>query len=135
MTIVRNYIIKRQSKDVVPEGFGRWWGKHNGAAYKAAAVLVQVLVSQKLAAEVLAEILGNWCRYWGLGDGAETRKIPRWVAGRAANDVLHAAKAWGALFEAEWIDPQSGEVMADNDNENTSDPITGPISLPPGEEP
>ena len=128
VTAARNYINKRQSKDAVPEGFGRWWGIHNRKAYKIAEVLVEVLLSPKLTEEVLARILESWRRYWGLDDDAEPRKIPRWVAGRAANDVLQAAEAWAALFEAVWVDPQTGEVMADNDNEN----VLSPIDMLPG---
>lgn len=128
-TKARHYITKRQSKEAVPEGFGRWWGIHNRKTYKAVKVRVEVRLAQKLTAEVLAEILGNWRRHLRLGDDAKTYKIPRWVAGRAANDVLHAADAWTALFEAEWVDPQTGEVAAANDNENAPLPIDVP---PPG---
>ena len=82
---------------------------------------------QELTAEVLAEILENWRRRLRLGEDAKTYKIPRWVAGRAANDVLHAADAWTALFDAEWVDPQTGEIVADNDDEN----VPPPIGMPP----
>ena len=128
---VRTYILKRQTKSVVPEGFGRWWGRHNREAYKAVAVLVKVLVSQELTAEVLDEIEKNWRRYWNLGEDVETYKIPRWVSGRAANDVLEAAGAWTAVFHADWVDPQSGEVVADNDNDNACSPVNvSPVGSP-----
>ena len=125
---VRNYITKRQTKDSVPEGFGRWWGIHNRKAYKAAAVLVKVLVPQELTAEVAVEILKDWRRYWNLAEGVETCKLPRWVSGRAANGVLHAAGAWTAVFDADWVNPQSGEVLADNDNDIAP---SSPINVPP----
>ena len=129
---IRNYILKRQTKDAVPEDFGRWWGRHNREAYKMAAVLVKVLVSQEVTAEVLAEILKDWRRYWNLAEAVETYKLPRWVSGRAANGVLHAAGAWTAVFEADWVDPQSGEVLADNDNDIAP---SSPINVPPVDSP
>ena len=127
VAMARNYIIKRQSKDVVvPVGFGRWWGIHNREAYKQVAVVVRVLIPQQLTADVLAAIIEYWRRYWRLPDDVETYKLPRWVSGRAANDVLHAAQARTAVFDAVWVDPRTGEAVADNDNEYPPGPVDVP---------
>ena len=110
---VRRYILRRQDKGAVPEGFGRWWGIHNRKAYRAVAVRVEVQVSRELTAAIAVGIRNNWRRY--LGGAVESYKLPRWVDGHTANDVLRAAGALDEVFDADWVDLGSGEVAADKD--------------------
>ena len=104
---------KRAQKSAPVEGEGRWWGLGNRAAYNRAKRIYIVILTVRDAVRLAVAIRKCWLEYLrrlGIVIDPDTR-VPQWVAGRIADELLQAEGLRNVLFTSTWIDAQTGEVI------------------------
>lgn len=91
-------------------GVGRWWGIVGRAHYQRARSVFELSLPVQTAARLAVVLRADWER-WAQARGVELKRWPKWASGPAVLRIIEEARAARDLFGAEWVCPETGEVL------------------------